>query len=160
MTILPGDGGWWLPGGAVVTDSGRKLRLHPPESWDRVILDIPRVPPSMNRNEIRSSWRGFHEAKRAWQTEMELLLMAAKCKRGYNRAWVGCFLRFARRQLRDPSNYRGLIDKSCGDSLTAYGAIVDDDEPHYYFGGVEIEPERGPARTLLYVYLDPTNKGG
>lgn len=148
---------WFLPGGAVIADGVGKLRLRPPDHWRREILDLPRRPPSMNDNKIRSNWRGFHTHKKSWQTEIEKLLMLCRAPRDSQRALVGAFIRFDRRMSRppDPSNYRGLIDKAAGDALVNFGAIPDDDSQHYFFGGVEFDLEKGPSRTLIYVYFQP-----
>lgn len=149
---------WFVPGGALLDDDGQRvIRLRPPAGWRKVEIDIPRVPPSMNTNEIRSHWRGFHEHKKSWQQEIETLLMVERVKRfGYQRAMAGGFMRFPRRVARrDPGNFAGLLNKSLGDALTTFNAIPDDDAPHYFFGGVEIEGETGPPRTRLWIYLQP-----
>jgi hypothetical protein len=158
MTWLSDD--WFVPGGAYITDS-TKMRLRPPGHWTKVELEIPRVPQSMNNNEIRTNWRGFHTVKKSWQEEMELLLMAQRVKRdGYKRAIAGAFVRFPRAgKRRDTNNFTTLLNKALGDALArssygGYGAIPDDDERRYFFGGVEFE-DPGPARTLIWIYLQP-----
>ena len=154
---------WFVPGGAVIDDAGRVLRLRPPTTWARHVLEIPRVPPSMNNNEIRSHWTGFQEHKKSWQAEIALMFMAAQLPRGgFERAIAGAFLRFPTRSIRDTGNFAGLLNKALGDALTVSPDwprhkryIPDDDAAHYYFGGVEFEPDRGPPRTTFYVYLQP-----
>lgn len=155
------DEEWFVPGGAIIDSSRRvKMRLRPPHEWRKVEIDIPRVPPSMNDNKIRSNWRGFQAEKKSWQTEIELMLMTSGLKRrGYQRAMVGGFVRFAASAARrDPGNYAGLVNKACGDALVNFDAIPDDDGPHYFFGGVEIEDEPGPDRTRLWIYLQPNEE--
>jgi hypothetical protein len=163
--------GWVVPGGPVIDDAGARLRLRPPEHWTRVILEIKRTPPSMNANEIRSNWRGFQKEKKAWQEEIGQLLMIKGRKCGiYQRAIAGGVMRFAPHRLpwlqasqrRDAGNYGGVIEKALGDALTIdphlpapLRYIPDDDEAHYFFGGVEFDPVPGPPRTLLYIYLQP-----
>lgn len=150
---------WFVPGGAMV-DGATTIRLRPPPNWTKLVLEIPRVPPSMNNNVIRSSWRGFHEEKKSWQQEIEMMLMTERVKRfGYERAIVGSFMRFPQRARRDPGNFTSLLNKACGDALVQFSAIPDDTAPHYFFGGVEIEPEPGPERTVLWVYLQPKEEG-
>lgn len=152
------DEAWFIPGGAVVDDSRKvKLRLRPPPTWLKLTIEIPRCPPSMNDNSIRSNWRGFQEMKKSWQTEIETMLMVQQApRRGYVRAMAGAFMRFqAAAARRDKGNYAYLFDKALGDALDNFGAIPDDDSLHYYFGGVEIESDRGPDRTLIWVYLQP-----
>jgi hypothetical protein len=154
---------WWLPGGAVITEDGRKLRLHPPPDWDRVILALGRVPPSMNSNQIRSHWRGFQKEKKDWQAEIGLLLLAEKARRGhYERAMAGALMRFTHRSHRDTGNYTGLVNKALGDALVVspdtprrLRYIPDDDEPHYHFSGVEFDAQPGLAQTRIYIYLKP-----
>jgi len=154
---------WVLPGGAVIDDSRVRLRLHPPPDWTRLILEIPRTPPSMNNNEIRSHWSGFHEHKKSWQSEIALLMMANKLRRGgYRRAVAGAFMRFPDRCVRDSGNFESLLNKALGDALviapdmpTEQRYIPDDDGQHYFFGGVEVEDEPGPTRTQIYLYLQP-----
>lgn len=145
---------WFVPG-ALVVDGAREIRLRPPQAWHRVVLDIPRAPPSMNTDQLRA-WRSYAKLKRDWQTEIELLLMVERVKRGgYQRAIAGAFLRFRDRRRRDPPNFAGLVTKSLADALVAYGAIEDDDDRHYIFGGVEIEEETGAPRTTVFIYLQP-----
>lgn len=155
---------WIVPGGAVIDESRQvKLRLHPPPDWHRLILEVARTPPSMNNNEIRSHWTGFHEHKKGWQAEIALLFMANQLRRGgYQRAIAGAFLRFPDRSVRDSGNFAGLINKALGDALVidphmprGKRYIPDDDGQHYYFGGVEFEPDTGPPRTTIYLYLQP-----
>ena len=161
---LDGPEDWLIPGGAVIDDTREvKLRLRPPPDWTRLILEVPRTPPSMNNNEIRSHWTGFHEHKKNWQAEIALLFMANQLRRGgYRRAIAGAFMRFPDRSVRDTGNFAGLLNKALGDALViapdmpkGKRYIPDDDRLHYFFGGVEIEDEPGPARTRLYIYLQP-----
>lgn len=153
---------WYCPGGAWVNQI-KQIHLIPPPHWHRLILEIKRVPPSMNTNEIRSHWTGFQKHKKEWQGEIEQLLMVEKVKRdGYFRAIAGAWMRFPKRVARrDSGNFASVLTKACGDALArdssgnGYGAIPDDDERRYYFGGVEFEEETGPALTQLVIYLQP-----
>lgn len=146
---------WFVPGAAIFDGLGH-IRLRPPEDWVRVVLDIPRTPPSMNTDALRG-WRSFAKLKKEWQQEITTLLMVEKVKRtGYQRAIAGTFMRFATaKKQRDPPNFAGLVTKALADALVEYGAIPDDDAPHYVFGGVEFEDEHGPNRTRIVVFLQP-----
>jgi hypothetical protein len=147
---------WFLPGGPIIGDDLMRLHIVPPLSWRQVVIDIPRCPPSMNTNKIRSHWRGFQEEKKAWQEEIGWELRSRGTFRPgtYQRAMAGAWMRFqARATKRDSSNYVPLLDKAFGDALTDVDAISDDDDLHYFFGGVEFEGVRGPDRTLLVLYL-------
>lgn len=147
---------WFLPGAKLDTET-TTIRIRPPEHWTRVILELPRVPPSMNTNEIRSHWTGFQRHKKEWQNEIATMLMVARVRRGgWQRAACGAFLRFqARAPRRDEGNFEQLLNKALGDALVEYRAIPDDDPPHYVFGGVEFDGERGPDRTRIVVFLQP-----
>lgn len=154
--------GWFLPGGAVIDDTRDvKLRLRPPEHWHKVEIEIGFAPPSMNTNELRSHWRGFDKAKQTWQDYCAVELMKLQARQrikkdAYQRAIAGAFIRFAARAARrDTGNYRGLVDKALGDAMVEGRFIPDDDAAHFYFGGVEFDPERGPDRTLIWVFLQP-----
>lgn len=149
---------WFVPG-AFIDEGDRKIRLHPNPNWPRFILEVRRRPLSMNTNVGHGHWSGFHGAKKGFQEEITTeLMVAGVSRRGYQRAVAGAFIRFNRRFSRnpDPGNYATLVNKALGDALVEYGAIPDDDAPHYVFGGVEFEDEIGPARTRIYVYLQPT----
>lgn len=161
--------GWFLPGGAVIDDSRDvKLRLRPPPDWHKVEIEIPHTPPSMNSNVGRGHWRAFHEAKKEWQgyiaAELMRLQARQRIKKGaYQRAIAGAFIQFAARaNRRDTGNYRTILDKALADALIVDNRmprplryIPDDDAAHFYFGGVEFEPDRGPDRTLIWVFLQP-----
>jgi hypothetical protein len=153
---------WFVPGGAVIDESRQvKLRLRPPETWLKVELRLPRVAPSMNTNVTRGRGQEFQRLKKEWQAEIEVELMIARSKRpalykSYQRALAGCFMRFAiARQHRDAPNFEPLVAKALGDALQNFGAIPDDDSLHFFFGGVEIDQERGADRTLIWIYLQP-----
>jgi hypothetical protein len=161
--------GWFLPGGAVIDESREvKLRLRPPPDWQKIEIELPRVPPSMNTNEIRSHWTGFQKAKKEWQDYFAVELMSLQARQhirrgAYQRAIAGGFLRFSlRASRRDTGNYKQLLEKALGDALTISEAtprdkrfIPDDDNVRFYFGGVEFEEERGPDRTRIWVFLQP-----
>lgn len=148
-----------LPGGPIIDGGGGRLRLVAPPSWRRVEIDLPRLPPSMNDNQIRSHWRGFQAEKKSWQTEIELLLMTTAVRReSYQRAMAGALMRFPPRrhgQRKDPPNFAHVVNKALGDALVNYRAIPDDNDSHYYFGGVEFEAAAGADRTRIVVFLQP-----
>lgn len=148
---------WFVPG-ALINEGDRIIRLRPNEDWPRFILEVRRRPSSMNSNVGRGHWTVFRRDKKSWQEEIAMELMVAGVKRrGYQRAVAGAFIRFDRHFSRepDPGNYATLVNKALGDALVEYGAIPDDDAAHYVFGGVEFEDEIGPARTRIFVYLQP-----
>jgi hypothetical protein len=129
-----------------------------PEGWSRAEFEIPRTPPSMNTNAIRSHWRGFHREKKAWEDEIGFMLMAALLPRLGERAIAGCKMRFPRRGRRDSGNFKGVVEKALGDALVAGGWIPDDDAARYVFVGVEFEDETGPNRTTIVVFTQPAGR--
>lgn len=147
----------FVPGIALPRGDGGTVRLRPPEHWPRFEIEVRRRAVSKNENKIRSHWRGFQEEKKAWQTEIELGLMSARMPRDNQRAVAGAFVRFPRRpsRPRDSGNFADLINKALGDALANYGAIPDDHDAHYLFGGVEFEEEVGPDRTRILIYIQP-----
>lgn len=155
----------FIPGGMYVTDD-RRVRLYVPEHWTKVSIALPRVAPSMNTNVARARGREFQRLKKEWQSEIEILLMEQRARSrisldGYQRAAAGCFMRFAQRKdRRDSPNFRVIVDKALGDALVNFGAIPDDDDRRYFFGGVEIDPEPGAARTIIWIYLQPKEDDG
>jgi hypothetical protein len=73
------------------------------EGWQRAELVLPRTPPSMNDNAIRSHWRGFHTEKKSWQEEIGQLLMLARLPRNGERAIAGARMRFPRAGVATPA---------------------------------------------------------
>lgn len=150
------DASWYVPG------SPHGLQIVPPRTWRRDVLLVAETPPSMNTNQIRSNWRGYHKHKKKWQEEIQTLLMVAGLPRDNQRAIAGAILRFPKRAARrDGGNFAGLIEKALGDAL-AYRLdephrryIPDDDDAHYSFVGVEFDEEIGDALTRIFVFTQP-----
>jgi hypothetical protein len=114
-------------------------------------LDV--VPPSINTNAVRSHWRGFHRAKKAWQDDFERLLMAARIDRPIAHVGVvyaNVILRFPTRHRRDSENFRPVLSKALGDALVNGGWIADDTDQHWRLQ-VSIDPATGPRRTSVYL---------
>jgi hypothetical protein len=126
-----------------------------PEGWDRAELVLPRTPPSMNNNQIRSHWRGFHIEKKSWQEEIGQLLMLARMPRNGERAIAGARMRFPKGGRRDSGNFKGVVEKALGDALVEGRYIPDDDDQRYVFTGVEFEDERGADQTVIVVFTQP-----
>jgi hypothetical protein len=126
-----------------------------PEGWDRAELVLPRTPPSMNNNQIRSHWRGFHIEKKSWQEEIGQLLMLARLPRNGERAIAGARMRFPKGGRRDSGNFKGVVEKALGDALVEGRYIPDDDDQRYVFTGVEFEDERGADQTVIVVFTQP-----
>jgi Holliday junction resolvase RusA-like endonuclease len=116
-------------------------------------LALPRVPPSINTNAVRSHWRGFHSAKKKWQADLEVLLLAARLPRpipASGPVLVDVVLRFPDRRRRDSENFRPVLSKALGDALVNGGWLHDDTDEDWRLQVVrDLEP--GPARTLITV---------
>lgn len=138
------------------------LQLIVPDEWVRTELIVPRTPPSMNDNEIRSHWTGFQKHKKSWQDELEKLLMLSGLPRGdrhWQRAIAGAKMSFPTRAARrDSGNFANVVEKALGDALANGRWIPDDDAARYFFYGVEFNPERDYSVTEIVVFTQP--KGG
>jgi hypothetical protein len=129
------------------------LDIIVPDDWERTVLTVPRTPPSMNDNEIRSHWTGFQRHKKSWQTEIEQLLMLSGLRRGWSRAIAGAKMSFPRSAARrDSGNFANVVEKALGDALANGRWIPDDDAGRYLFVGVEFNKERDYSSTELVVF--------
>lgn len=117
-----------------------------------VRLEINTVPPSLNALQY-GHWTRTRKQKRAWQSELEILLMAAGAPRGWKSAHASATLRFPQGRRRDEGNYRYLLEKALGDALVNGGWLPDDTPEHFRFGRVLIEADPGPARSLVAVHF-------
>jgi hypothetical protein len=82
---------------------------------------IPHVPPSMNRADVRSHWKGFHNEKRAWQGRFVKALDELDLPRplpAVGPVRIDVTLTFETCRDRDGENYRPVLSKALGDALT------------------------------------------
>jgi hypothetical protein len=90
---------------------------------------IPHVPPSMNRADVRSHWKGFHNEKRAWQGRFVKALDELELPRplptAHGPVRIDVMLTFPQKRARDGENYRPVLSKALGDALT--GPMKDPD---------------------------------
>ena len=105
------------------------------------------TPPSLNVIAGRGSRFAFARAKRRWQDDLGVLLMAERLPRGLVRVEASAVLTFSTRRRRDTGNYRSLIEKSLGDALTEGGWLPDDTPEHYDFGALTFA--EGAVRTTV-----------
>lgn len=116
------------------------------------------TPPSLNRVGSRGAsadahW-SFTNAKQLWQGALERLLMLQRAPRGKAiQAFAGARMRFPRAAGRDSGNFSTMVEKALGDALVNYRALSDDTAEQFWFSGVEFEPERGPNRTTIVLWL-------
>lgn len=123
--------------------AGESAQGHVPRVTARIW--IGETPPSLNRVAGRR-WE-WTKAKRRWQTDLGVLLMAERLPRGLQRVEASAVLTFPTNRRRDEGNYRSLLEKSLGDALVE-GGWLDDDTPDYFaFNAVTFA--LGSARTTL-----------
>jgi hypothetical protein len=122
-----------------------------PDDWTRFEVEVRKIPPSINRKELKH-WRGFREHKKAWEEEIGQMLMVNKAPIGQTRAIAGAILRFpSRANRRDSGNFAGVVEKALGDALVPR-VIPDDRAENFCFLGVEFDDEIGPERTTIVVF--------
>lgn len=97
---------------------------------------LPETPPSLNVIAGRGSRWAWSRAKRRWQTELGMLLLAERLPRGLQRVEVSAVLTFPTRRRRDAGNHRALVEKALGDALVEGGWLPDDTPEHFDFGAV------------------------
>lgn len=109
------------------------------------------TPPSLNVVAGRR-WQ-WTKAKRRWQTDLGVLLMAEQLPRGLHRVEASAVLTFPTRRRRDEGNFRALLEKALGDALVEGGWLDDDTPDHFSFGAVTFA--LGAARTTVEVTAYP-----
>lgn len=112
-------------------------------------IEIANVPKSLNQAGSRGGWRAFHRPKKAWQHDIEMLLLAAALPRPLARCVVTAELRFPQRRDRDTGNFRVLLEKAAGDALVNGGWLPDDTPERYAFEHVAFAATPGPKLTVL-----------
>lgn len=117
-------------------------------------LEYDDVPPSMNTNVGKGSWRPFHNAKKRWQGLFGMLLLKERVPRGATKVKARAHLRFRVRRRRDEGNFRTILEKALGDALQTVGVISDDTPAHFEFTEVIFEEERGPNRTQITLIVE------
>lgn len=119
----------------------------------KITIEIPRTPPSLNENAggHAKGKASFAKAKKDWQRELEQELMAAGANlpRGCAMVEVTAALRFGTKRPRDEGNFRALLEKALGDALVNGRWLIDDTADRFRFPRLEIEEEKGKARTTL-----------
>jgi hypothetical protein len=120
----------------------------PASSTDRTVrVWIGDTPPSLNVIAGRGSRFAFARAKRRWQTDLGLLLMAEALPRDLDRVEASAVLSFPTRRRRDEGNFRALLEKALGDALVEGVWLPDDTPDRFSFGAITFA--EGAARTTL-----------
>lgn len=107
------------------------------------------TPPSLNAIGSRGSHWAVTRAKKRWQLDIEMSLMALRVPRGLEYVEASATLRFPVKRQRDIDNHTWLLAKSCGDALVNYGVIPKDTPEFFRFTGIEFENEKGDRRTTV-----------
>jgi hypothetical protein len=127
---------------------GTNQGTNGPERTLAARIWIGDTPPSLNVVAGRR-W-DWTKAKRRWQTDLGVLLMAERLPRGLQRVEASAVLTFPTRRRRDEGNYRSLLEKSLGDALVE-GRWLDDDTPdRFSFGAVTFA--LGASRTTVNLH--------
>lgn len=116
-----------------------------------VTVDLPGTPPSLNRIGSRGSHWAYTKAKKQWQNDLGLMLMAERLPRGLLCVEAQATLRFPLRRRRDPGNWSWFLEKVTGDALTTGGFLPDDTARYFHWHGVRLLDEPGPALTSVFV---------
>lgn len=96
--------------------------------------------------------RVYQSVKAQWQQLLTQLLEESGLPKGLARVMVEGEATFPDTQRRDQGNYRTLIEKALGDTLTAGGWLDDDDWSRYEFGNLAYRHEAGVSRTRLMLF--------
>lgn len=109
------------------------------------------APPSLN---IFGSGnrRVYQEWKKAWSDVFAELLRTSPLPRPVAHIQVEGRVCFPDRKARDQGNYRFLLEKALGDTLTAGGWLLDDDWSRFEFGNLAYVYEKGRSWTELVLF--------
>lgn len=100
----------------------------------------------------------YRAAKVAWEARLLELLTTAELVRPLDRVYVEAEMCFPDRRRRDQGNYRFIIEKALGDTLTAGGWLADDDWGRYEFGNLTARYAKGESWTRLVVFPMPAQE--
>ncbi len=109
------------------------------------------APPSLNifgsgNQRIYQSW------KTAWSDVLAEHLSGTRLAKPLTSVLVEGRVCFPTRVRRDQGNYRFLLEKALGDTLTAGGWLIDDDWSQYEFGNLAYVYEKGRSWTELVLF--------
>lgn len=110
------------------------------------------VPPSINVFGSGANKFSYMSAKKGWEEVLDEALRAAGLPFGLGHVFAEATMGFPTRQRRDQGNYRYILEKALGDTLTAGGWLEDDDWTRYEFGRIRAEYEKGEQWTRVTVY--------
>jgi hypothetical protein len=96
--------------------------------------------------------RLYWEMKRRWSAILLPLLRGSGMPLGLSRVMVDGELTFPDRGRRDQGNFRVVLEKALGDTLTAGGWLEDDDWSRYEFGNLTANYQKGVSATRLMIW--------
>ena len=119
-------------------------------------MEIPETPPSFNAGMVgggKVPWQ-YIKTKKAWEGNLMVMLIRAKVPRHVGLIVASADMRFKSNRRRDEGNYRVMLEKALGDTLTAGGWLEDDTPDHYRFEALTILEERGDPRTVVRLKVE------
>lgn len=119
------------------------------DEGDPYVAEIGGVPPSLNRISSRGSRWAYSKAKKEWQRDIGLALMACGLPRDRVSLRTMAVLRFPTAHRRDAGNFGWLLEKCLGDALVEGGWLPDDTPDFFRFEGVAFAPTRGKPLSLI-----------
>lgn len=119
-------------------------------------LSLPDVPPSLNK--FGSVGGGtpwpYIRAKQKWEGMFSIALMQQAVPRGLARVIASATLTFKQKRRRDEGNFRFLLEKALGDTLTGGGWLADDTPDAFRFDRVTFNEERGDPLTIVTLEVE------
>jgi hypothetical protein len=109
------------------------------------------VPPSINVFGSGANRFSYMNAKKGWEAVLGELLTKAGLPKGLGRVYAEAVMGFPTRQRRDQGNYRYILEKALGDTLTSGGWLEDDDWSRYEFGRIQARYEKGQQWTQVII---------
>lgn len=94
----------------------------------------------------------YQNLKKTWTELFRELLEAARLPRPLGYVLVEGVITFPDRGRRDQGNFRHLLEKIVGDTLTVGGWLEDDDWERYEFGNLQKAYVKGEASTRLMLF--------
>ena len=110
------------------------------------------APPSLNVFGSSANQFVYQGLKKTWQEILDALLRDARLPKPLGKVMAEGRVCFPTRTRRDQGNYRFLLEKALGDTLTAGGWLEDDDWTRYEFGNLAYVYEARVSWTELVIF--------
>lgn len=112
-------------------------------------LQLPDLPPSLNRVGSRGSHMAFWREKKKWEGMLQIALLEKRVPRGVEYIEATATLHFPTKHRRDEGNFRMMLEKALGDVLVSGGYLPDDTPDHYRFDRCQFGETRKPGETWI-----------